>query len=388
MSDRFAKMRNGIGSYSLKDGSKRYRVVYRIGGRQHSKGGFRSKGEAQAWKSLRDAEAVRGNTPDPSLGRQQFGPWAAEWLDLHAHRLRPSTASLYRMHYRNHIEPTFGALPFQHMTRQAVNDWYRALRRKPARSKTGKLADATVAKVYRLLRQMLDAAVKDGCLPQNPCDIEGASKEDVPEDSYDEPPTAEVVRALAGAVDGRYRAMVLLAGFGGLRWGEVAGLEAQHINLTDGTVKVRQQLTQVDGGAPTVSEPKTKAGRRVVYLHPEVIDALRVHLATYDTARFVFTSPSGEPLRGSNFRRRVWLPATKKVGCPGVTFHDLRHTAATLAAQTGATTADLMARIGHASVRAAMRYQHATQDRQKAIAAQMALDLAPPDNVVEMKRAQ
>lgn len=389
MTERFAKMRNGIGSYMLKDGTKRYRVSYRIGGRQHTKGGFRTKGEAAQWKSLRDAEAVRGHTPDPALSRQLFGPWAEDWLEAHCEDIRPSTAALYRQHYRSHIAPTFGGLPFQHITRDVVNRWHRDMKRKPARSKTGKLSKATVAKVYRLLRQLYAAAVKDGCLPQNPCDIEGAAKEDLPEGSYDEPPTVAQVRALADAVPARYRAMVLLAGFGGLRWGEVAGLEAQHVNVADGCVKVRQQITQVDGGPPTVvAYTKTKAGRRTVYLHPEVVEALKVHLATYATTGFLFSSPKGEPLRATNFRRRVWVKATKEAGCPGVKFHDLRHTAATLAAQTGATTKELMDRMGHASVAAAMRYQHATDDRQKAIAARMAVNLAPADNVVELKRAQ
>lgn len=73
-------------------------------------------------------------------------------------------------------------------------------------------------------------------------------------------------------------------------------------------------------------------------------------------------------LRRSNFREDVWVKAAAAAGVPGAHFHDLRHTGGTLAATTGATTKELMARLGHSSPRAAMRYQHATRDRDKKIA--------------------
>ena len=72
----------------------------------------------------------------------------------------------------------------------------------------------------------------------------------------------------------------------------------------------------------------------------------------------VFPSADGQPMRRSNFRRRVWEPATAEVGMTGFRFHDLRHTAATLAAASGTSLKALMARIGHASAAAALRYQH------------------------------
>lgn len=82
----------------------------------------------------------------------------------------------------------------------------------------------------------------------------------------------------------------------------------------------------------------------------------------------MFTSIDGRPLERSNLRFRVWVPATRQVGLDGLRFHDLRHAAGTLAARTGATTKEIMARLGHASARAAMMYQHATEDRDRLIA--------------------
>ena len=82
----------------------------------------------------------------------------------------------------------------------------------------------------------------------------------------------------------------------------------------------------------------------------------------------VFVGPKGGKLRRSNFNK-IWSKACVRAGIPGAHFHDLRHTGGTLSATTGATTKELMARLGHSSPRAAMIYQHATRDRDKLIAA-------------------
>lgn len=85
-------------------------------------------------------------------------------------------------------------------------------------------------------------------------------------------------------------------------------------------------------------------------------------------------------MRRSNFRRRVWLPATRDVGVEGLRFHDLRHTAATLAAASGASLRALMSRIGHASAAAAIRYQHVIDGQDADIVDYLErFDLAPPE---------
>jgi integrase len=83
----------------------------------------------------------------------------------------------------------------------------------------------------------------------------------------------------------------------------------------------------------------------------------------------VFPAPEGGYLRRSNFRRRCWLPATTAAGVEGLRFHDLRHSAATLALAAGANTRELMERMGHTSPAVALRYQHVMAGRDQAIAA-------------------
>ena len=111
---------------------------------------------------------------------------------------------------------------------------------------------------------------------------------------------------------------------------------------------------------------------RTVALSAVLVAELERHRARYGRGAgrddYVFTSEEGVPLERSNFRQRVWLPAAKAAGLDGMRFHDLRHTAGTLAARTGATTKELMARLGHASPQASMIYQHAADDRDRRIA--------------------
>jgi integrase len=123
--------------------------------------------------------------------------------------------------------------------------------------------------------------------------------------------------------------------------------------------------------------PKSRAGRRTVAFPAELVPEIRWHLERFaepGERGLVFVGPQGARLRRSNFGR-IWVKACAKAGVPGVHFHDLRHTGGTLAAATGASLKEPMARLGHSSTRAALIYQHATRHRGQAIA--MALgDLA------------
>jgi integrase len=378
----FGKVTDGIGSYTISDGSTRWRVVYKMGRSVKSKGGFKTKGAAQHWQRHTLVARDTGNLVDAKHARQTVGAYAEDWLSTKAN-LRPSTAAAYDYLYRIHVEPTFGTVQFRDLDAAKVRTWHAKLLRTKKLRGDRTIAASSAAKAYRLLRQVCAAAVKEGYLNANPCSIDGAATEKVPDRLYKEPPSPAEVEALAAAVPARSKAMVLLAGYGGLRWGELAGLQRKHVvvDVPEGEtayVRIEQQLVDVNGKR-SIEEPKTQAGTRRVYLHAALADALRSHLAEHVKARdsaYVFTSPKGEWLRSSNFRRNVWLPAVKKVGLTGLRFHDLRHAAATLAAETGATTANLMERMGHASPRAAMIYQHARDDRQRSIAA--ALDARFP----------
>jgi integrase len=207
---------------------------------------------------------------------------------------------------------------------------------------------------------------------KNPCNIPGAGSDRAKERPIASP--AQLV-ALIEAITPRYRAAVLLAAWCGLRRGEVLGLLTQDVDLTASTVTVRRSRIELLATPRAFdADPKTDAGKRTVAIPPHVLPILAEHITTWAGADRVFVGRSGRPMRGDAIRQ-AFTRARRKVGMPGLRFHDLRHTGQTLAASTGATTKDLMLRLGHASPAAANRYLHAVDGRDAEIASALS-DLA------------
>jgi len=173
--------------------------------------------------------------------------------------------------------------------------------------------------------------------------------------------------------DRRFRAMVLLATFASLRWGEVTALSRCDLDLQAGTVRIRAAFTQRRSysSAIILGPPKSRAGRRVVGIPKAIIPALEQHMSEFvgaDPAALVFTGIQGVPLSRSNFNKMsAWPSAVRSIGAEGLHFHDLRHTGNTFAASGGAGIKDLMARMGHDSERAALIYQHEARGADKMI---------------------
>jgi integrase len=168
--------------------------------------------------------------------------------------------------------------------------------------------------------------------------------------------------------------LVLLAAWTGARWGELIALTRDRLDLSTGQMRIDRQFVflraEDDQPARIVAQtPKTAAGRRTVHVPPHLLPVLAAHLLEHvpPGCELVFPNSKGEPLHRGAFTT-VWHRARERAGLPGFHFHDLRHTGNTLAATTGASTRELMARMGHASMRAAVLYQHATSERDQQIA--------------------
>jgi integrase len=182
--------------------------------------------------------------------------------------------------------------------------------------------------------------------------------------------TPTQIAAIADAAGDRWRALVLTAAYSGLRWGELVGLCRDDVDTKEGSIFVRRQLVEVNGML-SYGPPKTAAGKRLVALPKFVVRELESHIERFSEPGgdgLIFPAAEGGPLRRSNFRRRVWVSATKAAGVRGLRFHDLRHTGATLAAASGAPLRALMYRMGHSSAAAAIRYQHVLDGQDIAIA--------------------
>jgi integrase len=212
-------------------------------------------------------------------------------------------------------------------------------------------------------------AAEDRVIPHNPCRIRGGG---------DEKPAEQPVLTIAQVFDladqlaaRRYRALILLTTFASRRWGEAIAMRRCELDLMACTVRIRRQYVEANGSL-VIAPPKSRAGVRTVAFPATLVPELRHHLDAYvgpDNAALVFTGQRGGVLRRGNFRRDSgWADAAAAVGMPGLHFHDLRHTGNTLAAQAGVSLADLKARMGHDSVRAAMIYQHAAAEADQKIA--------------------
>ena len=149
------------------------------------------------------------------------------------------------------------------------------------------------------------------------------------------------------------------------------GLECRHLNLLHSTLRVEQQEQQLTDGTLIVTPPKTAAGVRTLTLPAFLVAELEQHLAQYAAPGpygRVFPGEKGGSLRNLTLHKH-WKAARIAAELPDTfRFHDLRHTANTLTAAAGASTAELMARIGHTYAPGGPPVPHATEDRDAALA--------------------
>jgi integrase len=337
---------------------------------------FKTKTDARAWLATAQADIVRKAWRAPEGGRRTVGAYAADYLSRT--NLRPSTRSLYASLWRLHLEAAWGTVSVADVTPQAVRHWYEQA------AKTSK--PTALAQAYRLLRSVLSVAVADDVIPANPCRLRSAGTPKPARQSR--ALTAAEVQALAETLPTRYRALALVLAFGGLRFGEATALRRHDVS-PDGTSVTVERSVRYFGHRWVVGPPKTDAGSRTVALPAFVAAELRVHLRDHvpvSADALVFGTASGNFLSRSNFRA-TFRRAVDACGLAVLRVHELRHTGATLAAATGASTAELMHRFGHASPAAALVYQHAVADRDAEIA--RALDaLANGTNVVPIATAK
>jgi len=234
--------------------------------------------------------------------------------------------------------PYFGTRTLGSITRVDVQSWL------AARMAAG-VGPGTVRNAYRVLSRILNEAERARMIPRNP-----ASRVPLPKSTRQEMRflAPEQIGRLADAVDDRYRALVLMAGYTGLRFGELAALRVEHLNLLRGSVDVRDSLSEIRGQLHILP---TKTGeRRTVPLPRFLCTALDEHIARFaGTGGYVFTSPEGEMLR-RNFYMRQFKPALARARLhPAVRFHDLRHSAASIAIATGANVKQVQQMLGHSS---------------------------------------
>lgn len=351
--------------------SGRYRAQYYgpDGRRYKAPTTFTTKADARAWLSLQQSDIIRKawqppDTHAPKVRRTTFGEYADRWLKLRD--LKPRTREHYEKLLREQLKP-LRSLPLTSITAEDIRNWYAAL------------DDSTPtmrSHAYGLARTILATAASDGLINSNPCHIRGAGT--TRRVHKIRPATLPELEALTNAMPERFQLMILLASWCALRFGELTELRRDDIEITDETddetkeavIRIRRAVVRV-GKDFQVTTPKSDAGIRDVavppHLVPAVEDHLRKHVGTKSDS-LLFPADHGGHLAPATLYRRFYA-ARSVAGRDDLRFHDLRHSGAVLAAATGATLAELMARLGHSTPQAAMRYQHAAQGRDRQIAA-------------------
>jgi integrase len=183
-------------------------------------------------------------------------------------------------------------------------------------------------------------------------------------------PTIAEVQALAQEMPSPFRVAVTLAAWGALRRGEILALRRRDIDPLRSSVRIERAQVELSDGTVIFTGPKTDAGVRTVHLPAQAMHAVEEHLSHHvgtDPDALLLTGRGGVPLRPKTLGT-AFADARAICGLRTTRFHDLRHFSMTMAATTGASTKELMRRAGHSSPAAALRYQHATEDRDRAIA--------------------
>lgn len=330
-----------VKEYDTDDGP-RFRVRFRQGGTQTSET-FRRKADATAFAAVLDG----GGVVD-----------ALQWL---AARDRQASAVTFGEFFETYVDQLTGVT-------SRTRDDYRALRRRyladldtmplplVARAHIAAIVNRleaegkspkTIKNVIHMLSSCLTLAIEEGHTTRNPC-----RRVRMPAAKVDSGETRflnhDEFGALYDATPEHYRALVVFLAGTGLRWSEATALQSRHVDLSAGTVRVEQAWKRVAGGWD-IGPPKSAKSRRTV--NPGTLALLAVEPLLGAPRAFVFTTPTGQPVRHSNFYNRIWRPSCAAAGLdPQPRIHDLRHTHASWLISDGQSLEATQDQLGHESI--------------------------------------
>lgn len=297
---------------------------------------FARRVDAQAWLDGVTTAVQTGSYVDPARSRLTVGALAEQWIKGKV-SLKPTTRALYDSVLRTHVLPRWREVTLTRVEHGEVQAWV-------AQLVASGLSAGHVRKVHGVLSGILSLAVRDRRLPSNP-----ALGVDLPH-TRERPrrylTATEVEQLAATAGDGRLAVLVLA--YCGLRWSELAGLRVGRLDLMRRRLIVAEAMTEVNGGRLIWGAPKSHESRSVP-IPRIVVDDLARHVAGKGHDDLVFTTTNGAPLRNRNARRDWFDAAAAEIGQAGLTPHELRHTAASLAVSSGANVKAVQRMLGHAS---------------------------------------
>lgn len=284
--------------------------------------------------------------------------YAKSWLK--DRNISRRTRENYDYHLDKNILPVLGDMALTEITAEDVRAWFAGL---------GSEYQTRNARAYGVLTAVLNTAVDDGLIDRSPARIKAASAVKRTKRSI-VLLEADELAALADKMPAELSLSVLLAGWCGLRRGELFALTRADIAPDCSTVRINKAVTYRERKY-LCGPPKTRESKRTVtvptHLRPVIAEHLREHVSATKTA-LLFPDPGTGSFYTEGRFRGPFFAARETIGRDDLHFHDLRHFGGVMAAVAGATTREVMDRLGHTTSTAAMRYQHVAAGRADALA--------------------
>lgn len=324
-----------IQRYNLKNGSYRYRVWYTTpDNKRKSKCGFRLKGDAERWKATTLVDITNGSYINADLGKKTISTLSNQWLENKKGIIKPKYYYDLETALRVHVMPRWGSCQLGAIKASAVQSWVSDLSQR--RSATVTL------RAYGCLKGICEMAIMDNLIKVNPCSNIQLPKKRRKQRTY---LTPKQVVALANA-SGRYKTLILVFGFCGLRWGEACALRVEDIDVINNRINIHRNYVRF-GKTHAEGAPKTWENRSVP-VPSYVMNDLKKEIQSKSPNRLVFEEWEGEHLHEQNRTGNGWYSRAIAAACvPSLTIHDLRHTAASIAISSGANVKVVQKMLGH-----------------------------------------
>ena len=310
---------------------------------------FRTRAEAERWERTEIRARDRGDWIDPSARATKLADWVERWLAQPGRR--PATTYGYRRDFERDVLPTLGGHALGSITPADIQSVMNAV--------AVRVRPHTVHKVYRSVKACFSAAVTADLIARSPC---RGVKLPSPRSELQAPATFSAVDSIAAWLPPHCRVVAILAGFEGLRRGEIFGLQVRDLDLLAGVLHIRRAVTEEPGAGVVVGPPKTVDSLRSIRLVGPTREALAAHLAlrgwtAADGDRYLLgTGDGSSPASPSAFYATHYDPARKAAGYPRLKLHDLRRLAATELMAAGVDLRTVQGRLGHASALTTMTY--------------------------------
>lgn len=331
---------------------KRWRAHYRTpDGRQRNKV-FARKVDADRFLTTVQSSKLTGTFVDPSRSRLTFGEMATKWTASKV-GLKASTRAVYAAVMEDQVLPRWKDIPLAAIEHEDVQAWIAELVAK-------KLSGAHVRKIVGVFSGVLDLSVRGKRLPANPATGVEMPRTKSKRKRYLTAGQVEVMAEAASMLDpgrpklvsnaafAQYRLVIFVLAYCGLRWSELAALRVGVIDLDKRRLTVAAAVVEVDGIGLVWGTPKSHEARWMS-IPRFLVDDLRAHMGDRPTDDLLFTAPEGGVMRNRNARRAWFNRAATVAGETGLTPHELRHTAASLAVSAGANVKAVQRMLGHAS---------------------------------------